>query len=96
MERREAQESAEVARAADHLRLARTARMRLLGLAAAGVLAIGLGGAVVYGIVSAPPPAPAPVAFMWADEGLVNRQSLAGFDRAVTEFGLVGQAVPVR
>ena len=94
VERRQAQESAEVAREADHLRLARSARMRLIGLASAAVAVLVLGGAVVYGIVTAPPPTLPPVAFMWSDEGLVTGQSLAGFDRGVTEFGLVGRQYP--
>jgi basic membrane protein A len=94
VERREAEVSAEVAREADHLRLARTARTRLLGLAAAAVVAMGLGGAVVYGVLTAPPPGPAPVAFLWTEPGIVNTQVVSGFDRAVADFGLVGLKRP--
>jgi basic membrane lipoprotein Med (substrate-binding protein (PBP1-ABC) superfamily)/DNA-binding SARP family transcriptional activator len=96
VERRQAEVSAEVAREADHLRLARTARTRLLGLAAAAVVAVGLGGAVVYGILTAPPPPPSPVAYLWTQQGgIVSAQAVSGFDRAVADFGLVGLKIPV-
>jgi basic membrane lipoprotein Med (substrate-binding protein (PBP1-ABC) superfamily)/DNA-binding SARP family transcriptional activator len=91
VERRQAAGAEEDARLAEHRQLARKARMRLVGLAAAGLAAVGLGGAVVWGIVAAPPPPPAPVAYMWFTEGLVSVQAVAGFDRAVTDFGLVSQ-----
>ena len=95
VEHRRTEEAAVEAREADHLRLARTARLRLAGLAGAAVLVIGLGSAVAYGILTAPPPGPAPVAFLWTDPGIVNTQVVSGFDRAVADFGLVASKLPV-
>ncbi len=86
--------AAEDARLDEHRRLARSARRRLLGLAAAGMAALILAFVVGYGFVAAPPAAPAPVAYLWFDEGVVSLQAVAGFDRAVTEFGLVGRKYP--
>ena len=88
--RRDAVEQADTLRQTASTQLARTARNRLVALGAAGVLAIGLAGVLIYGAVSAPPRL-APVAYAWDNDGLVARQALAGFDRAVTEFGLVSQ-----
>jgi len=93
VERRRAQESVEQARTAEHRRLARSARMRLVGLAAAAVVAVGLGGAVVFGLIGAPV-GPAPVAYTWTEPGIVSMQAVSGFDRAVADFGLVGLKFP--
>ena len=90
LQRRQTEAAAEEIRQAEHRRLARSARARLVGLAAAGVAALGLGAAIVYGVVTAPPPTPDPVAFLFTDQGIVNVQAVSGFDRAVSEFGLVG------
>jgi DNA-binding SARP family transcriptional activator len=93
-EHREAEQKADEVRRTETVRLVQSARRRLVGLAAAGIAAIGLGGAVLYGIVTAPPPPPAPVAFAWESGNLYTLQAIAGFDRAVDEFGLVGRKVP--
>lgn len=87
LERRRQELAADTARVEAHRRLQRSARMRLVGLAAA-ILAL-VGGAV-YALLLAPA-RPSPVAYLWTNPGLVSVQAEAGFDRAVTEFGLVGQ-----
>jgi DNA-binding SARP family transcriptional activator/basic membrane lipoprotein Med (substrate-binding protein (PBP1-ABC) superfamily) len=89
--RRDAEQAADLERESAHRRLARSARLRLLGLAGAGIATVALGGALLYGFVAAPPPPLAPVAFMWTDDGLVNVQTVSGFDRAITDYGLVAQ-----
>ena len=91
VEHRETDRQADEVRRTETTRLVRSARRRLIGLGAAGVAAVGLGGALIYGIVTAPPPPLAPVAYAWLNDGLVAKQALIGFDAAVTEFGLVGQ-----
>jgi len=57
----------------------------------AGVAALALVGSLLFGVV-VPRPRP-PVAYLWVDDGLVTRQALLGFDKAVTEFRLVSQKV---
>jgi hypothetical protein len=83
-EHREAEHTADEARRTETLRLDRSARRRLVGLAAAGIAAVGLGGTVLYGIVTAPLPPPAPVAY--AGVGPSSRCRQSWFDRAVSEF----------
>ncbi len=88
LEARRGQEAAEAAKVEAHRRLARSARARLLALVAAVVALVG---GAAYVVMAAPGPVPDPVAFVWADEGLVSVQAVSGFDGAVTEFGLVGR-----
>ena len=88
LERRRAEAAADDAQQAAQSRLARSARIRLLALVGALVL---LGGAAAYAVVAGPVAPPAPVAYAWVDGGLMSVQAVAGFDRAVTDFGLVGR-----
>lgn len=88
LERRRAEQAAATAQTEAHRRLQRSARSRLIGLSAAVLL---LGGGAAYALLAAPPPAPKPVAYLWANDGLLSRQAVAGFDSAATKFGLVGQ-----
>ena len=88
LDRERATSEADVARTEAHRRLARSARMRLIGLAATVVVLVGAA-AVWY--VATPPPPPRPVAMMFTDPSLINVQIAAGYDRAVGEFGLAGR-----
>ncbi len=88
LERQRSAEAVDAARVEAHRRLARSARVRLVALGAAVVALVG--GGLVWA-VAAPAPPPRPVALMWTNPGLVNMQIQAGFDRAVTDFGLQGQ-----
>lgn len=85
VERQRVAAAADAAQVEVHRRLARSARVRLMAF---GVAILALGGAgIVWGLAALNPP-PRPVALMWTDEGLLSGQIIAGFDRAVTEFGL--------
>jgi basic membrane lipoprotein Med (substrate-binding protein (PBP1-ABC) superfamily) len=93
LERRQSELAATTAQFEAHRRLQRSARWRLVALAAA---VLSLGGAAAYAFLAAPPPAPSPVAYVWTSEGsLVSVQAEAGFDRAVSEFGLVERKLSV-
>jgi basic membrane lipoprotein Med (substrate-binding protein (PBP1-ABC) superfamily) len=91
LERSRSESAAKTAEVEARRRLQRSARMRLIAL---GVAVLTLGGAAAFAFVAAPRPL-APIAYMWTDEGLVSVQAVSGFDRAVTEFGLVGQKYPL-
>jgi basic membrane protein A len=91
LERSRSESAARTAEVHARQRLQRSARMRLIAL---GVAVLTLGGAAVFAFLVIPRPL-APVAFLWSDEGLVGRQAISGFDRAVTDFGLVGQKYPM-
>jgi basic membrane lipoprotein Med (substrate-binding protein (PBP1-ABC) superfamily)/DNA-binding SARP family transcriptional activator len=84
---REAEEI-ETARTGEHRRLARTARLRLIGLAAALVVMLGSGAAW---FAFASQPEREPVALLFTDEGLVTLQVTSGFDRAVRDFDLASR-----
>jgi basic membrane lipoprotein Med (substrate-binding protein (PBP1-ABC) superfamily)/DNA-binding SARP family transcriptional activator len=88
---REASE-VEIARTEAHRKLARSARLRLIGLAAAVIVLFG-GGAAWFAFASQP--ALKPVALAFTDEGLVNVQITSGFDRAVRDFDLTSRKYPL-
>jgi basic membrane lipoprotein Med (substrate-binding protein (PBP1-ABC) superfamily) len=90
LERSRSEQAAKTAELEARLRLQRSARTRLIAF---GVAVLVLGGAAAFAFVAVPRPL-APVAYLWTDEGLVSRQAISGFDRAVTEFGLAGQKYP--
>ena len=83
---------AEFARTEEHRRLARTARLRLIGLAAAVAILLG-SGAAWFAFASRPELKPVALAF--TDEGLVNVQITSGFDRAVRDFDLTSRKYPL-
>lgn len=76
---------AEMARAQEHRRLARSARMRLIGLAVALVVLVGAG---AFWALAGPRRA---VALAFSGPGLVPTQIADGFDRAVRDFGLTSR-----
>ena len=79
---------AETARTEEHRKLARTARLRLIGLAAAVVVLLGGGAAWV---TLASQPELKPVALLLTTEDIVNVQITSGFDRAVRDFNLTSR-----
>ena len=88
LERRNLEQEAERSRVEAEHRLERRARTRLLALAAVIVLAIGsVGYAAWAGLLTETPH----VAFMHSGTGQIDAISEAGFDRAVSELGLVGE-----
>jgi DNA-binding SARP family transcriptional activator/basic membrane lipoprotein Med (substrate-binding protein (PBP1-ABC) superfamily) len=89
-ERRNAEEAVERQRAVTQLRLERRARMRLLALAAVvGLVIVGAIAGAWAGIFSDPPR----VALVHSGVGEVDALAEAGFDRAVSEFGLRGEEI---
>jgi basic membrane lipoprotein Med (substrate-binding protein (PBP1-ABC) superfamily)/DNA-binding SARP family transcriptional activator len=82
---------AESARTEEHRKLARTARLRLIGLAAAVVILLGSGAAW---FAFASQPELRPVAFLFTDENIINVQVTSGFDRAVRDFDLTSRKYP--
>ena len=89
-DRRRAEQDTEAARLADQRRLERRARRRLAGLALALVLLIG---AVVIGIVTHGGAKPKHVALYYASGGEIALLVSGGFDRGVSEFGLVAKKI---
>ena len=88
LERRTAEHGAEQSRVQAERRLERRARTRLLALAAVIVLVIGATGYAVWaGLFTETPH----VALLHYGVGQIDAISEAGFDRAVSEFGLVGE-----
>lgn len=88
LERRTAEEAAEHARVEGQRRLERRARRRLVALAAVIVLVIGsVGYAAWAGLFTGT----LHVGFLHSGFGQVDAISEAGFDRAVSELGLVGE-----
>ena len=88
LERRSAEQEAERSRAEAERRMERRARTRLLALAGVVVLAIGsVGYAIWAGLFTETPH----VALLHDGLGQVDAISEEGFDRAVSEFGLVGE-----
>jgi basic membrane lipoprotein Med (substrate-binding protein (PBP1-ABC) superfamily) len=93
LERSRSESAAKTAEVEARQRLQRSARLRLIALA---VAVLTLGGAAAFAFVAIPRPL-APVSFLWPDgDNIVGRQEIAGFDRAVTEFGLVGRKFELR
>ena len=76
---------AETARAQEHRRLAKSARMRLIGLAVALVVLVAAG---AFWVIAAPRRS---VALLFTEPGLVTVQLTDGFDRAVRDFGLTSR-----
>jgi basic membrane lipoprotein Med (substrate-binding protein (PBP1-ABC) superfamily) len=91
LERSRSEQAAKTAELEARRRLQRSARVRLIAL---GVAVLTLGGAAAFAFVAIPRPL-APVSFMWTTEGLVSKQAVGGFDRAVTDFDLVGRKFPL-
>ena len=88
LERRRAEQDAERERGEAEQRLERRARTRLLALAAVIVLAIGATGLAAWaGMFDGPPH----VALLHGGVGEIDAITESGFDRAVSEFGLVGE-----
>ena len=86
-ERRRAELEAERARADGERRLERRARFRLVALAAVVVLTLGATGVAAWaGVFEGPPH----VAILHSGIGEFNSINEAGFDRAVSDLGLVG------
>ena len=79
---------ADAARAADHQRVARSARRRLIGLAAAAVVLVGTGVAWGLGVLAG---GSRPAAITFTDESLEVEQMTAGFDRAVRDHDLTSR-----
>jgi basic membrane lipoprotein Med (substrate-binding protein (PBP1-ABC) superfamily)/DNA-binding SARP family transcriptional activator len=73
---------AETARAEDHQRLARTARLRLIGLAVALIVLVAAG---AFSVLGGPRRA---VALLFTEPDVFVVQVTAGFDRALGDFGL--------
>jgi len=88
LDRRSAQQDADRARDQARHRLERRARTRLLALAAVIVLLVGATGYAVWAGLFTEIPR---VAFLHSGIGQVDAISEAGFDRAVSELGLVGE-----
>ena len=86
--RERASSEADAARTEAERKLARSARMRLIGLAAA--VAVLLGGAAIW-VFAGPSARPRPVALMFTSPGLVPTLVASGFDRAVSDFGLTSR-----
>jgi basic membrane lipoprotein Med (substrate-binding protein (PBP1-ABC) superfamily)/DNA-binding SARP family transcriptional activator len=91
LERSRSEAAAKTAELDSRRRLQRSARIRLIAL---GVAVLTLGGAAAFAFVAIPRPL-APVALLWTSDGLISKQVVGGFDRAVTEFGLTSQKYPV-
>jgi DNA-binding SARP family transcriptional activator/basic membrane lipoprotein Med (substrate-binding protein (PBP1-ABC) superfamily) len=88
LERRSALDAAERLRAEAERRLQRRARIRLFALAGAMVLLVGGSGLAIWaGLFNRTPH----VAFMHSGSGHVDAIGEDGFDRAVSEFGLIGE-----
>jgi basic membrane protein A len=47
--------------------------------------------AAAFAFLAAPAPPLPPAAYFWTDNSVVNNLAISGFDRAVTDFGLVGR-----
>ncbi|HEX5038545.1 MAG TPA: BMP family ABC transporter substrate-binding protein, partial [Candidatus Limnocylindria bacterium] len=87
LDRRRAEQDAERSRAETQRRLERRARARLVALGTVIVLAIGATGAAAWaGLFNQPPR----VALLHSGVGSIDAMFEAGFDRAVSELGLVG------
>ena len=92
LDRRSAEQDAERSRVDAEHRLERRARTRLLALAGVIVLVIGATGYALWaGLFTETPH----VAFLHSGFGQVDAISEAGFDRAVSELGLVGEDQPI-
>jgi basic membrane protein A len=88
LERRSAEQEAERSRVEAEHRLERRARTRLLALAAVIVLVVGgIAFAIWAGLFTDTPH----VALLHSGFGQIDSITEAGFDRAVSEFGLVGE-----
>ena len=88
LERRSAEQLAELGRLQAQHRLERQARMRLLALAAiVGLVIVGVIAGVWVGVFTDTPR----VALLRPGIGETAAQTESGFDRAVSEFGLVGE-----
>jgi len=79
---------ADAARAADHQRIAKSARRRLIGLAAAAAVLVSAG---VVWLVTVPAAGPRPAAMAFTDDGLATARLTAGFDRAVRDHELTSR-----
>ena len=88
LERRSAEQEAEQSRVEAERRLERRARTRLLALAGVILLVIGATGYALWaGLFTQTPH----VALLHTGFGQIDAIAEAGFDRAVSEFGLVGE-----
>ena len=90
--RHQAEVDAETVRSERQRRLERRARWRLVGLAAAVVVVIVLS---IIGIVGLDDPDSPRVTLFYNDAGEVSDLVEAGFDRAVSDLGLISQEVDV-
>jgi basic membrane lipoprotein Med (substrate-binding protein (PBP1-ABC) superfamily)/DNA-binding SARP family transcriptional activator len=88
--RRTHEEASRRERAEAERKLERRARRRLVALAVAVGVTVGTVGYAVWAIGQATVPR---VAILQSGSAPIQQQSEAGFDRAITEFGLIGQEV---